>query len=149
MIRTALAFVLLLIAVAPAGAAGPPTSELVIVTSEGRHAFTIELAASPQDRARGLMYRRSLAPDAGMLFDYGAPLRISMWMKNTFIPLDMIFISADGAISHIVQRTVPHSLATIEAPMPARAVLEVNGGTAARLGIAVGDRVRHALFGAP
>ncbi len=149
MSRILIALVALFFVVVPSLASGLPTSKLVIATAAGRHTFTVELAANPQDRARGLMYRRSLAPDAGMLFDYGAPLRISMWMKNTFIPLDMIFISADGAISHIVQRTVPHSLATIEAPMPARAVLEVNGGTAARLGIAVGDRVRHALFGAP
>ena len=147
MSRILIALVALFFVVVPSLASGLPTSKLVIATAAGRHTFTVELAANPQDRARGLMYGRSLAPDAGMLFDYGTPVRIAMWMKNTYIPLDMIFISADGTISHIAQRTVPHSLATIEGPAPARAVLELNGGSAARLGIRVGDRVLHPVFG--
>ncbi|MAG97996.1 MAG: DUF192 domain-containing protein [Alphaproteobacteria bacterium] len=141
-------FVFLFLALPQAVAAGLPTTELVIATAKHRHTFTVELAANRQDRARGLMYRRTLAPDAGMLFDYGAPVRIAMWMKNTYIPLDMLFISSDGTISHIAERTVPHSLTTIVGPKPARAVLELNGGSAARLGIRVGDRVLHVLFGA-
>jgi len=92
------------------------------------------------------MFRRSLPANAGMLFDYRIPTRISMWMKNTYIPLDMIFIGADGKIINIAQRAVPLSEATISSRGRARAVLEVNGGTAARLGIKPGDRVESPLF---
>ena len=97
--------------------------------------------------AQGLMYRRTLAPDAGMLFDYGAPQPVAFWMKNTLIPLDMIFIGADGAVVDVHERAVPLSLDPIESKVPARAVLEVNGGTVARLGLKVGDVVHYAFFG--
>jgi uncharacterized membrane protein (UPF0127 family) len=117
------------------------TGKLAIVTEKGRHEFTVELAASDRQQMQGLMFRRSLAPDAGMLFDYKAPTQITMWMKNTFIPLDMIFIGADGRIVRIAERTVPHSEEIVASIQPARAVLEVNGGTAQRLGIKVGDKV--------
>ena len=92
------------------------------------------------------MYRRKLAPDAGMLFDYKTPQRVSMWMKNTFIPLDMIFIAADGRIVNIAERTVPQSKTVISSQGKIRGVLEINGGTVARLGIKPGDRVRHPIF---
>ncbi|MDH3228313.1 MAG: DUF192 domain-containing protein [Alphaproteobacteria bacterium] len=124
------------------------TSRLVIVSESGRHEFTVELAATPGQRAQGLMYRRSMAADAGMLFDFGKRGgRASMWMKNTFIPLDMLFIRADGEIESIAARTVPHSLESISSRGPVRGVLELNGGTASRLGIKPGDRVEHGLFG--
>lgn len=124
------------------------TSSLVIVGKSGRHAFTVEMAVKPQQRAQGLMYRRRMAPDAGMLFDFGREhRRASMWMKNTFIPLDMLFIKADGEIESIAARTVPHSLETISSRGPVRGVLELNGGTSARLGIVPGDRVEHRIFG--
>ncbi len=124
------------------------TSRLVIVSESGRHEFKVELAVTPEQRAQGLMYRRSMAADAGMLFDYSRrPGRASMWMKNTFIPLDMLFIKADGEIESIAARTVPHSLESISSRGPVRAVLELNGGTAERLGIKPGDRVEHRLFG--
>lgn len=124
------------------------TSSLVIVSDTGRHAFTVELAVTPEQRAQGLMFRRKLAPDAGMLFDMGRHAgRAAMWMKNTYIPLDMLFIEADGKIESIAERAVPHSLETISSRGPVRAVLELNGGTAARLGIEPGDRVEHELFG--
>lgn len=123
------------------------SSKLVIAGQSGRHEFDVELAVNPDQRAQGLMYRRMMAADVGMLFDFGArPQRASMWMKNTFIPLDMLFITGDGRIESIVERTVPHSLETVSSRGPVRAVLELNGGTVARLGIAPGDRVEHRIF---
>lgn len=121
-------------------------SKLSIETASGSHAFDVELAVSARQQSQGLMFRRDMRSDAGMLFDYRVPTRIMMWMKNTFIPLDMIFIGEDGKIINIAQRTIPHSEATIVSKARARAVLEVNGGTVSRLGIKVGDRVRHAIF---
>ncbi len=121
-------------------------SSLEIETKSGKHKFTVELAISDRQQAQGLMFRRSMAPNAGMLFDYRKPTRITMWMKNTYIPLDMIFIGADGRIINIAQRTVPHSETTIPSRGRALAVLEVNGGTASRLGIKPGDRVIHPIF---
>ena len=91
--------------------------------------------------------RESLAADAGMLFDYERPQPVAMWMKNTYIPLDMIFIDNDGIITHISTRAVPLSLQPISSKGPVRAVLEVNGGITDHLGITVGDEVRHAIFG--
>jgi len=124
-----------------------PTSQLEIVNGAGAsHGFAVEVATSHQQLAQGLMYRRTLAPDAGMLFDFGEPQPVTMWMKNTLIPLDMVFIAANGAVLGIAERTVPQSLAVIASPGPVRAVLELNGGTADRLGIHAGDRVRHPLF---
>jgi uncharacterized membrane protein (UPF0127 family) len=121
--------------------------ELEIETGDGtRHVFRIELATAPQQQSQGLMFRRSLAPDGGMLFVYPSERTISMWMRNTLIPLDMVFIAADGRIVKVAQRTVPMSLATISSGGPAKAVLEVNGGTAARLGLEPGDRVVHPAF---
>ncbi len=122
-------------------------SKLVVAGESGRHDFDVELAVSPDQRAQGLMYRRGLPGNAGMLFDFGArPQRASMWMKNTFIPLDMLFITGDGRIESIAQRTVPHSLVAVSSRGPVRAVLELNGGTVARLGIAPGDRIEHPIF---
>jgi uncharacterized membrane protein (UPF0127 family) len=121
-------------------------SSLEIQTKTGTHKFTVEMAVSDRQQAQGLMFRRSMAPNAGMLFDYKRPTRITMWMKNTYIPLDMIFIGADGRIINIAQRTVPLSEATIPSRGRALAVLEVNGGTASRLGIKPGDRVIHPIF---
>ncbi len=123
--------------------------ELDIVTASGRHHFTVELATVMEQQVQGLMFRRSLAPDAGMLFLYTGDHDIQMWMKNTLIPLDMVFIRDDGIILNIAERTVPQSLATIGSEGPARAVLEVNGGTAARLGIKPGDRVLFPGLGKP
>jgi uncharacterized membrane protein (UPF0127 family) len=124
-----------------------PTAPLAILTASGPHRFTIELATSPAQMIQGLMFRQSLAPDAGMLFDYQAPSMASMWMKNTLIPLDMLFVDATGHIVNIHERAVPGSLDPIAAAAPVRAVIELNGGTAARLGIRPGDRVIHPIFG--
>lgn len=130
----------------PGEAAG--TARLTVETADGRSLdFAVELAQTPEEQTLGLMNRRSLAPDGGMLFDFGSDRLIVMWMKNTLIPLDMLFIAADGKIIGIAERTVPMSLETIPSPGPARAVLEVNGGTAERLRVHVGDRVSRPAFG--
>lgn len=138
----------LVLPAAPVLARGDMT-RLTIVTRAGvRHPFQLEIANTPESRSRGLMFRRELAPDRGMLFEFGArETEISMWMKNTYIPLDMIFIRANGVIGHIAENTTPLSEATISSNGPVKGVLEVIGGTAKRLGIAAGDRVEHPFFG--
>jgi uncharacterized protein len=144
--RRALMVVVLIVSSLSA-AAEVKTSPLVIDTEGGARHFTVELAVTPEEQAQGLMFRRALAADAGMLFDLGGTRPATFWMKNTLIPLDMLFIAADGRIADIHARAVPLSEAMIESKAPVRAVLELNGGTAARLGIHEGDVVHHALFG--
>ena len=139
---------LLLWAATVAMAESPSTTELSVVGESGTHRFQVELAADDASRARGLMYRTSLAQDAGMLFDFGQDLLISMWMKNTLIPLDMLFIDRHGVIVNLHQRAVPLSLTPIVSAGWVRAVLELNGGTVARLKIKPGDRVVHPMFDA-
>ena len=111
------------------------------------HRYEVEVAATPGARAQGLMFRRDLAPGAGMLFDFGRDEVARMWMKNTFIPLDMVFAARDGTVRGIVRNARPRSLDTISSRIPVRAVLEVNGGEAERIGLAPGDRLRHPAFG--
>lgn len=123
------------------------TSELTIVSSTGRHRFTVEIADTEAQMAQGLMFRQALARDAGMLFDYRRPTMASMWMRNTLIPLDMLFVDEQGRIVNIHERAVPKTLDAIAAAAPVRAVVELNGGTAARLGIKPGDQVVHPIFG--
>src|SRR5205085_12200106 len=124
-----------------------PIAELTIVGASGPHKFKVEVATTPAQMVQGLMFRRSLAPDAGMLFDYRGPSMAMMWMKNTLIPLDMLFVDERGRIVNIHERAVPGSLETISAARPVRATIELNGGTAARLGIKPGDRVLFPIFG--
>jgi len=139
-----LAAALSLVTKADATGAAP----LVIDTKSGGHvAFTVELAVSQDELSRGLMNRQALAEHSGMLFDFGYERPIAMWMKNTLIPLDMLFIASDGRILGIAQRTVPMSLETIPSPGPVRAVLEVPGGTAERDHIAIGDKAHGAFLG--
>jgi|SRR5579864_5251084 len=145
--RTFMAIVLMLASLAVAATAEVKTSPLVIDTEGGARRFTVEFAATPEEQAQGLMFRHALAADAGMLFDLGSTRPAIFWMKNTLIPLDMLFIAADGRIADIHERAVPLSEAMIESKVPVRAVLELNGGTAARLGIHEGDVVHHPLFG--
>ena len=120
---------------------------LVIVSASGRHSFDMELAETPAEQERGLMFRQELASNAGMLFDFKQPTMATMWMRNTLIPLDMLFVDATGRIVNIHERAVPQSDAIIAAAAPVRAVIELNGGTAARLGIEPGDRVLFPIFG--
>ena len=117
-----------------------------IATRTGVHVFSIELAATEEERARGLMYRQQLPEEHGMLFDFEREEPVAMWMHDTYIPLDMIFIRGDGRILRIAERTQPLSDRIIPSGGPVRAVLEVAGGTAKRLGIAPGDRIGHPIF---
>ncbi len=121
----------------------PSDSTLTIATRDAHHLFTIEIARTPAEMERGLMFRDRLAPDHGMLFLYTEDRFVSFWMKNTLIPLDLIFADATGRILHIAERTVPLSTDLIFSEHPVRAVLEVNGGTADRLRISIGDRLMH------
>jgi uncharacterized membrane protein (UPF0127 family) len=149
-LRQALAAALLVLALALGSALAFEPGSLTIETRDGQaHRFTIELAASPADRSKGLMFRESMAADHGMLFDFHAEAPVSMWMRNTVLPLDMLFIGQDGRIRKIAADTVPFSEAIISSPGPVRAVLELNAGTARRLGLAEGDRVRHPIFERP
>jgi uncharacterized membrane protein (UPF0127 family) len=122
------------------------TSELTIVTASGPQKFTVEMALTPSQMEQGLMFRRALAPNAGMLFDFKEPTITAMWMKNTWIPLDMLFADQYGRIVDIHERAVPESLDTIAPKVPARIVIELNGGTIARLGIRIGDKIVHPIF---
>jgi uncharacterized membrane protein (UPF0127 family) len=119
---------------------------LEIASRTGVHSFAVEMAVTDEQRARGLMYRRELPEGRGMLFDFFREQAITMWMQNTYIPLDMIFIRGDGRILSIAENTEPLSTRVISSGGPARAVLEVIGGTVKKLGIRPGDRVSHAIF---
>lgn len=125
------------------------TSEpLTIETATGQtHNFTAELALNDAQRAQGLMFRKSMAPENGMLFDFGEARDVAMWMRNTLIPLDMLFIARDGRITHIHENAVPHSETIISSRGPVKFVLELNGGAAKRYGIKPGDMVRSAQIG--
>jgi len=120
--------------------AGLMTEPLTIHSANGAHRFTVEIARTPDQQEIGLMFRRSLPPDRGMIFPYDPPFPASFWMKNTLIPLDMIFIRADGRIARIAQG-VPESLDPVPAGEPIAAVLEIRGGRSAELGIREGERV--------
>ncbi len=119
-----------------------PKDKLTIRTTDGKkHAFEIELAVDADHRQQGLMNRRKMADDQGMLFDFGQTRRVMMWMKDTYLPLDMLFIGDDGKIDSISEQAVPLSEAIIDSDIPVAYVLELNAGTVKRLGIAVGDLV--------
>jgi uncharacterized membrane protein (UPF0127 family) len=132
------------VAAAPARAAEEQALE--IVTRNGVFPFTVEIAVTDEERQKGLMFRRSLPEGRGMLFDFKQDVNATMWMKNTYISLDMIFIRANGVIQSIAEKTEPESTRLIPAGAPVRAVLEVIAGTARKLGIKPGDRVAHPLF---
>jgi uncharacterized membrane protein (UPF0127 family) len=122
-------------------------SSLVVVSGGREIKFDVELALTEAERSRGLMFREKLGPYDGMLFDFHQEAPVSFWMKNTLIPLDMVFIAADGTVRHVHANAVPLSTETIPSQFPVRAVLEINGGSARLLGIKPGDKVRHAIFG--
>lgn len=119
---------------------------LTVVTAEGATLFTVEIADTAALRERGLMFRQRLADDHGMLFDFAEPRPVSMWMKNTYIALDMAFIRADGVIAYIAENTKPKSLDAIGVQEPVKAVLELAAGTAKRIGLRAGDTVYHRIF---
>ena len=119
---------------------------LEIVTKTGVQVFSVEMATTEEEKTTGLMYRKELADGKGMLFDFSPEQEVSMWMKNTYIPLDMIFIRADGRILRIAENTEPLSTKIIPSRGLAKGVLEVIAGTAQKYGIAPGDRVAHPLF---
>lgn len=145
---TALVLFGLLAAVGPVRSANSQTrlQTLEIASKTGVHAFSVEIVDNDADRAKGLMYRKELPEGRGMLFDFQREQEVSFWMQNTYIPLDMLFIRADGRILRIAENTEPLSTRMIPSGGPVRAVLEVIGGTARKLGIAPGDRVAHPIF---
>jgi uncharacterized membrane protein (UPF0127 family) len=142
-VAPAVAFVLLF-----AGNAYAQALEALSIASQGgqRQTFQVEVARNEADRAQGLMFRRSMPADRGMLFDFGRVEPVSMWMQNTYLPLDMLFIRPNGTIARIAANTEPLSTRTIPSGEPVLAVLELNAGTAAKLGIKAGDQVEHPIF---
>ena len=139
-------FLLLILFAGPEGRA-EDLQTLEIASKSGVHTFAVELANTDETRARGLMHRKELPEGRGMLFDFRRDQEVTMWMQNTLIPLDMIFIRADGRIARIAENTEPLSTRLISSGGAVRAVLEVIGGTARKVGIAPGDRVAHPMFG--
>jgi uncharacterized protein len=147
--------VLALVALAPVAAwsqtapqAELPKEKLVIAGRDGvTHDFMVEMALTPEQQTVGEMFRTSVPEDGGMLFDWGFARPSMMWMKNTLVPLDMVFINQDGTIRSIAENTVPQSLATIDSRGPVRATLELAGGLTAKLNIRVGDTVKQRIFG--
>ena len=150
--RYILTFLLIALALLPAmpgRAEDAPLSKiepLTIATETDAFMFTVEIADTDELRSRGLMFRQRLPEDRGMLFDFGQPRPVSMWMKNTYIPLDMLFIRPDGTIAYIAENTVPRSLDTIGITEPVLAVLELAGGVSRKHGIRAGDKVYHRIF---
>ncbi len=122
-------------------------SEATVVTLRGRFRFSVEMAVTPAQRQLGLQGRAHLPADAGMLFDFGRDQPVSMWMLNTRIPLDMVFLSEAGRVVKVVENTQPFSLETVSSDVPVRAVLELNAGTAERIDLKPGSRVLHSMFG--
>lgn len=124
-----------------------PTTNVIIDSNQGEKTFAVEVAADHASQERGLMFRKTLAPNAGMLFDFRTPQWQTFWMKNTILPLDIIFIRDDGTISSIAPNAVPFSETSIPSVEPVRAVLEIGGGRADALGIEPGEKVHSVIFG--
>lgn len=122
------------------------TEKLSIVTVSGPHPFTVEVMRTEPDREKGLMFRRSMPADRGMLFDFKKVEPVMMWMKNTYIPLDMVFIGPDGQVVSTAENAEPQSERIIPSGGPVLGVLEVNAGTVAKLAVKAGDKVENAMF---
>ncbi len=122
---------------------------VIVVTAHSSITFSAEVADTDATRERGLMFRQVMPPDQAMLFDVGAPRPISMWMKNTYVALDMVFVRQDGTIAAIAENTVPKSLDTIGVQEPVKGVIELAAGTAKRIGLAKGDHVLSSIFTPP
>jgi hypothetical protein len=146
-IAAALLALTLAVVLGPAPASATELQNLEIVTKNGVYPFSVELAVTPEEHERGLMFRKELPEGRGMLFDFKTEQSVEFWMHNTYIPLDIIFIRGDGRILRIAENATPLSDAHIPSGGPIRGVLEVIGGTAKKLGIAPGDRVAHPIFG--
>jgi uncharacterized membrane protein (UPF0127 family) len=125
-----------------------PVETITIDAKAGPHPFSVEVAADDESREKGLMYRMTMAPDAGMLFDFHTPQLVSFWMENTVLPLDMLFVRADGTIARIKENATPYSRENIPSGEPVEFVIELNGGRAAALGITEGARVHGPHLGA-
>ena len=123
-----------------------PQSEILIVSKSGEHKFVVDVATTMAQRQVGLMYRKKMARNRGMMFDFGEEQLIAMWMKNTLIPLDMLFVDKTGRILQIERATTPLSLETIAGRRPAMSVIELNAGLTTELGISEGDQVMHNIF---
>lgn len=119
---------------------------LTIVTTGGRHDFSVEVMRTDEQRARGLMFRRFMPKDRGMLFDFKRTEPVAMWMKNTYLPLDMVFIERNGRVANVAQNTEPLSERIVPSNGPVYAVLELNAGVARAIGLKAGDRIEHTLF---
>jgi uncharacterized membrane protein (UPF0127 family) len=130
----------------PKSAQALPESPLTVSSGGKSHRFTVELADDDTERGIGLMHRGQMADDHGMLFDFETPRRVAFWMRNTFIPLDMLFLKSDGEVVSIIENVTPHSEDTVGPSRPVRAVLELNAGLVKKLGLKVGDMVHHAAF---
>lgn len=126
-----------------------PVENVIVTTAQGDITFATEIATDDETRSRGLMFRRSMGEREAMLFHWQSPHEVSMWMRNTYIPLDMLFVTADGTVVHVQANTVPQSLEVLSAGRKVSAVLEIVAGTAAKLGIRPGSRLIHRFFNDP
>ena len=140
---------IILLAACAGSSAALPVETIAIDTPKGEVTFKVQVAGDLESQERGLMFRRRMAPDAGMLFDFHHSQFVTFWMKDTYIPLDMLFVRADGTISTIEPNAVPMSTTTIRSVEPILVVIEVNGGRAHDLGIEPGDKVHAAEFDGP
>lgn len=130
----------------PKKAQSLPQSPLEIISGGTAHRFTVELADDDTERSIGLMHRGSMPADHGMIFDFMTPRRVGFWMRNTFIPLDMLFLKSDGEVVAIIENVRPHVEDPVGPDRPVRVVLELNAGVVKKLGLKVGDMVRHDIF---
>lgn len=142
----AVAACLALIALFSTSAFALPRSDLLVETASSQFRFEVEIADDPTERAEGLMYRETMADNAGMLFLYSAPQPVQFWMKNTPMSLDIVFVRADGTIARIAERTTPFSEDMIPSGEKVSAVLEVKAGMMHQLGVRVGDRLKHPTY---
>ncbi|MCW6507569.1 DUF192 domain-containing protein [Lichenifustis flavocetrariae] len=146
MIRFGVVAALVFFAACGVGWASPAVEHLRIETASGSHNFEVEVMRSRPDLEKGLMFRRQMAADHGMLFDFGQPQDVLMWMKNTYLPLDMVFIDAQGIVINVAHDAVPMTETTIPSNGAALGVLEINAGVANKIGLKTGDTVKASIF---
>ncbi len=144
--KSGLAALLLLVCSLRVAAAACAQDQVWLRGDWGQVRFSVEVADSPKERSRGLMFRDTLPRGAGMLFVYDRPQRVGFWMKNTLIPLDMLFLDRTGTVTHVHHRAVPGDLTPVEGGADVFAVLEINGGLARTYGITTGSQMRHPAF---